>query len=147
MQRGVISSNSNCTGQLQGPASIAVRIPAVPVTRLPPHCSFVYANRNTRRLVAWEDEIALESLCPFIKQLHYWFSSITHYVRHLPSYPISSPASRSSPKSPPALTTAFSAAWLNLRRFSTASLSRRALVLLLPEGATPVKSFSLSDAV
>jgi hypothetical protein len=60
---------------------------------------------------------------------------------------MTSPASRSSVKSPPALTTALTAAWLNLRRFSTASLSRRALVLLLPEGATPVSSFSLSDGV
>lgn len=49
---------------MQGLARTPVPIPAVPVTRLR---SFVYATTDIRRLVAWEDEIALESPNPFIK--------------------------------------------------------------------------------
>jgi len=149
MQRGVISAKSICTARMQGPAR---RVPAMPVTvtiwlAALRTVRLLYGTRNTRRLVAWEDEIAVKCICSFIKQLHYWPSSITHYHPPFNSYPITSPASCSSAKSPPAFTTARSAAWLNLRRFSTASLSRRALVLLLPDGATPVNSFSLSDGV
>jgi hypothetical protein len=146
-----ISANFNPTAQTQGP------VPAMPghnLTRLPPQLltKLRGCREDTRRLVAWEQEIALN--CYMSISLNNCIiaqpSSNSHYTCHLLStlsYPIISPASRSSARSPPALTTAFSAAWLNLRRFSTASLSRRALVLLLPEGATPVNSFSLSCGV
>jgi hypothetical protein len=49
--------------------------------------------------------------------------------------------------SPPASNTAFMAAWLNFLLFSAASFSRRALVLLLPLGATPVRILRLSCGV
>ena len=158
MQRGEISSKPNCTAQMQGPAT---RVPAMPgwqprqMTRLSSALFILLLSlteagtpagsllRNTRLHFKCMS-ISLNN-CIIAQP-----SSNTHYSVHLPpalSYPIISPASRSSAKSPPALTTAFSAAWLNLRRFSTASLSRRALVLLLPEGATPVNSFSLSCGV
>ena len=49
--------------------------------------------------------------------------------------------------SPPALRTAIKAASLSFRRFSRASCSRRALVLELPLGATPVRILWLSSGV
>ena len=49
--------------------------------------------------------------------------------------------------SPPTLLTALSAASPSLLRFSRASASLRARVLLLPEGATSLRSFALSLAV
>lgn len=49
--------------------------------------------------------------------------------------------------SPPASITALTAAWLSFLLFSAASFSRRALVLELPLGATPVRIFLLSSGV
>lgn len=49
--------------------------------------------------------------------------------------------------SPPASITAFMAAWLSFLLLSAASFSRRALVLLLPLGATPVRILRLSSGV
>ena len=58
-----------------------------------------------------------------------------------------SPSAFSALKSPPALSTAFTAASFSRRLFSFASASLRALVLELPLGATSDKSFALSLGV
>ena len=64
-----------------------------------------------------------------------------------PSCSVNNPALLNAFKSPPASTTALTAAWLNLRRLSAASFSLLALVLELPEGATPLRILLLSCGV
>ena len=57
------------------------------------------------------------------------------------------PALSNPSRSPPASTTALTAAWLNRLLLSAASFSLLAFVFELPEGATPLRIFPLSCGV
>lgn len=82
-------------------------------------------------------------------QPHHMSRTTTYFGHnhHNPCSITNNPSRSNVSKSPPASRTAFFAASLNFLRFSAASFSRLAFVLLLPLGATPVRIFLLSSGV
>lgn len=64
MQRGEISAKFNCTARMQGPAIRGSRHAGLPTSN--DSALFVLllslTRQNTRRLVAWEQEIALKCI-------------------------------------------------------------------------------------